>query len=1191
MSDTPTNAADLGSAYSKVGFINDRAGMLSYLEDAKKVQGAHAAVLKSGQTLAASHTQQVQSVQPLTAALAKLTEVLERQGGSQTRQNQTRQQSMQQAIRLAQAEARLARTTGDSAGELEALRRAQQAASSDRARYLQQTDQLIRAEQRLKREQSGSSGPAVLPRTFAGFTRQGAFAAAGALGIATTAEAALSSLVELGKESAQLAIQAETIGTAYEKSTERAGVSADDLLAKLKAASRGTVTETNLQLSANKALALGVGEDAQQIADLLTIARAKGKDFGLDTTKAFEDIVTGLGRASPLILDNLGIVVDQERINKEYAKSVGKTVEQLTEQEKKQALVNDVLRTNKDLLEEAGQAELDRADKIAQAEVRLQEAKARLGKATAPIQTGLLNATAAGVDTISGNNTGLNGSAAQKVVQDLVSQAETFEAFASQYQATILKLATRNDLASQIAAYQLAFEGLSEAEFNAAKQARDVAAADGELINYANAAAQATQNLAQSQQQATLSAEDLKKAQEELGDATIQASEKLLDANLRRTAEIEATEERHQAQIDDLNERRRDAAQKTQDDLRDAEADGARERADLVADGAKRIADVEREYSRRRQQLIDDAQRREAEEAERFRQEESRAETQANLSRLESTASFIRRLNAFTNQRGGGGAQARAEARRAREQAIQEASGIADAQGRAEFIKTREQQILDDLERKRENAQRLKDGRRGGSLNQAEAQRQIEEEAALEQQSQQAQLDAIKQAAADRQHEREEERGRTKAELAQQLDDLDQHHREQLDDIRTSNAERLQEFDAKQRERVAQIRKHGDEQLAAIDEQLKKEAESYEKARTKIEQDYQEMLDQLRDDLNERAEELFFPNQTRQQELEDAYATLGDKVGNAFLEQLRARISGSVVPGDADLGIGGTAATPPSTSGGRGPGLQAPLAGGQRSRSRGSVVGNTRDSVLSDQAIDQIVVGGRQTDGFNSLRGRDLHAGVDLATPLGTPVKSPIDGEIIGVGATAAGGNYVKVRGGNGDVWYFGHLSRANVAIGDRVRRGQIVARSGATGTAVTGPHVHVQLQPGGGRATDPSAALEGLAGSTTPSASQSGTSPVASRGSRSGPGSAATGEPLAFASRGEVATSSTGRPGTSQSGMTFAPSFNVDLRGAQFSGGASMDEVKKAARAGAQEVVAEYEAREQQMLNQLATSGPRISS
>jgi alkaline phosphatase len=65
-------------------------------------------------------------------------------------------------------------------------------------------------------------------------------------------------------------------------------------LKQLRISSQGTVSDLNLIKSANKSLALGVATDAESIGTLLEIARLKGKAFGLTTTEAFNDIVTGL---------------------------------------------------------------------------------------------------------------------------------------------------------------------------------------------------------------------------------------------------------------------------------------------------------------------------------------------------------------------------------------------------------------------------------------------------------------------------------------------------------------------------------------------------------------------------------------------------------------------------------------------------------------------------------------------------------------------------------------------------------------------------------------------------------------------------------------------------------------------------------------------------------------------------------
>jgi hypothetical protein len=64
--------------------------------------------------------------------------------------------------------------------------------------------------------------------------------------------------------------------------------------------------------------------------------------MGITTEQAFDRLVTGLGRGSAKILDDLGIIVHVTQINEAYATSLGKTADQLTDAEKKQALVNEV---------------------------------------------------------------------------------------------------------------------------------------------------------------------------------------------------------------------------------------------------------------------------------------------------------------------------------------------------------------------------------------------------------------------------------------------------------------------------------------------------------------------------------------------------------------------------------------------------------------------------------------------------------------------------------------------------------------------------------------------------------------------------------------------------------------------------------------------------------------------------------
>jgi hypothetical protein len=88
------------------------------------------------------------------------------------------------------------------------------------------------------------------------------------------------------------------------------------------------------------------------------------------------------------------------------------------------------------------------------------------------------------------------------------------------------------------------------------------------------------------------------------------------------------------------------------------------------------------------------------------------------------------------------------------------------------------------------------------------------------------------------------------------------------------------------------------------------------------------------------------------------------------------------------------------------------------------------------------------------------HSGTDIAVPVGTPVRAPADGVVIL--ATdhpfTLGGNLLMLDHGMGLNSAFLHLSEIDVQPGEHVRRGQVIAQSGASGRA-TGPHLHWSLK------------------------------------------------------------------------------------------------------------------------------------
>lgn len=168
---------------------------------------------------------------------------------------------------------------------------------------------------------------------------------------------AMQRVIEFSKEGAQIQRLTDT-SAALAKSM---GLNMGDIVRSIQTASLGMVSEYDVMQSASRALMLGVGSNAEQLGQLMEAAAIRGRAMGISTTQAFNDIITGIGRMSPQILDNLGIITDAEATYAAYAESLGRTAGSLTGAEKKQALLNRVLGESQSLLEQTGGLTLDAA--------------------------------------------------------------------------------------------------------------------------------------------------------------------------------------------------------------------------------------------------------------------------------------------------------------------------------------------------------------------------------------------------------------------------------------------------------------------------------------------------------------------------------------------------------------------------------------------------------------------------------------------------------------------------------------------------------------------------------------------------------------------------------------------------------------------------------------------------------------
>lgn len=104
--------------------------------------------------------------------------------------------------------------------------------------------------------------------------------------------------------------------------------------------------------------------------------------------------------------------------------------------------------------------------------------------------------------------------------------------------------------------------------------------------------------------------------------------------------------------------------------------------------------------------------------------------------------------------------------------------------------------------------------------------------------------------------------------------------------------------------------------------------------------------------------------------------------------------------------------------------------------------------------------------------GDDFHSGIDISASSGTPVKATADGVVSFSGWSGGSGNLVVIEHGLGYSTFYAHNSSNLVKVGQQVKRGDIIAYSGATGNT-TGPHSHYEIWKDG-RPVNPIPFIEG---------------------------------------------------------------------------------------------------------------------
>lgn len=249
---------------------------------------------------------------------------------------------------------------------------AQDRAVRDQVKTLNYRDNLVKNS--IKMEMDGKKRladlTARLDKTTGGGSKTGGLGMAGQFIAASAVMNAVEGLKNFTVGAVASAAAAERLGKATDSMALGFGSSGAAITESIQRASGDTIDQMAAMQAANQAMLLGVAKSPAEFDKLTRVAVSLGRAMGQDATKSIEDMTIGLGRQSKLILDNLGLMVNVEKANEKYAASVGKTVDQLTDAEKKQAFINEALAQGEQKMKTLGDQSLTTADKVDQLKAR-----------------------------------------------------------------------------------------------------------------------------------------------------------------------------------------------------------------------------------------------------------------------------------------------------------------------------------------------------------------------------------------------------------------------------------------------------------------------------------------------------------------------------------------------------------------------------------------------------------------------------------------------------------------------------------------------------------------------------------------------------------------------------------------------------------------------------------------------------
>lgn len=171
----------------------------------------------------------------------------------------------------------------------------------------------------------------------------------------------------------------QNIATAFQGLAQGIGIVPEELIERTRDMTQGLISDFKIMESANRAMLFGLKLSAQEFAEMTEAGIVLGRAMNLGPEQSVQRLILALGRMSPRILDDLGIIVKLTEANERWAQAHGKSVRAMTGSEKVLAFQELAMIKIREAMQHVGDINLTLQDRITQLQVKFENLRREIG--------------------------------------------------------------------------------------------------------------------------------------------------------------------------------------------------------------------------------------------------------------------------------------------------------------------------------------------------------------------------------------------------------------------------------------------------------------------------------------------------------------------------------------------------------------------------------------------------------------------------------------------------------------------------------------------------------------------------------------------------------------------------------------------------------------------------------------------